>query len=154
MERSLQKTLTATAALVLLSFAGIGRGGPVGLGAISIHDGPGQPAGPRADALPGHQRPGTVAVLVEDPLLGVDKLITKRDRRDAPVVVADTERVANSPTFCDNGFTQITSNPSINELAEVAFQGNLRRLSAPRPAPPGAARYAPAGRLPRREVVR
>jgi hypothetical protein len=47
------------------------------------------------------------------------------------VVVAHTERVANYPTFCDNGITQITSNPSINELGEVAFQGNLRRLSGP-----------------------
>ena len=74
---------------------------------------------------------GTVAVLVEDTLLGFDKLITKRDARDEPVVVAHTERVANYPTFCDNGFTQITSNASINELGEVAFQGNLRRLSAP-----------------------
>ena len=74
---------------------------------------------------------GTVAVLVEDTLLGFDKLITKRDARDEPVVVAHTERVANYPTFCDNGFTEITSNASINELGEVAFQGNLRRLSAP-----------------------
>jgi hypothetical protein len=72
---------------------------------------------------------GTVAVLVEDTLLGFDKLITKRDARDEPVVVAHTERVANYPTFCDNGFTQITSNASINELGEVAFQGNLRRLA-------------------------
>lgn len=74
---------------------------------------------------------GTVAVLVEDPALGVVKLVTKRGALDAPVVVADTERIANAPTFCDNGFTQITSNPSINELGEVAFQGNLRRLSGP-----------------------
>ncbi len=74
---------------------------------------------------------GTVAVLVEDTVLGFDKLITKRDARDEPVVVAHTERVANFPTFCDNGFTQITSNASINERGEVAFQGNLRRLSAP-----------------------
>jgi hypothetical protein len=72
---------------------------------------------------------GTVAVLVEDTALGVDKLITKRGAQDAPVVVANTERVENFPTFCDNGFTLITSNPSINELGEVAFQGNLRRLS-------------------------
>ena len=74
---------------------------------------------------------GTVAVLVEDTLLGFDKLITKRGARDEPVVVAHTERLANYPTFCDNGFTQIMSNASINELGEVAFQGNLRRLSAP-----------------------
>jgi len=73
---------------------------------------------------------GTVAVLVEDTVLGFDKLITKRGARDEPVVVAHTERVANYPTFCDNGFTEITSNASINELGEVAFQGNLRRLTA------------------------
>ena len=72
---------------------------------------------------------GTVAVLVEDTVLGFDKLITKRGARDEPVVVAHTERVANYPTFCDNGLTQITSNASINELGEVAFQGNLRRLT-------------------------
>ena len=40
------------------------------------------------------------------------------------------ERVADFPTLCDNGFTLITSNPSINERGEVAFQGNLRRVTA------------------------
>lgn len=74
---------------------------------------------------------GTVAVVVDDIALGFEKLIIKRGTNDTPVVVADTQRVANFPTFCDNGFTQITSNPSINELGEVAFQGNLRRLSGP-----------------------
>lgn len=73
---------------------------------------------------------GTVAVQVEDTALGINKLVTKRGASDAPVVVAHTERVANYPTFCDNGITQITSDPSINELGEVAFQGNLRRLSS------------------------
>jgi hypothetical protein len=72
---------------------------------------------------------GTVAVVVEDTALGIDKLVTKRGAFDPPVIVADTQRIANFPTFCDNGFTQITSNPSINELGEVAFQGNLRRLT-------------------------
>ena len=72
---------------------------------------------------------GTVAVQVADAALGFNKLVTKRGAIDAPVVVAHTERVANYPTFCDNGITQITSDPSINELGEVAFQGNLRRLS-------------------------
>ena len=75
---------------------------------------------------------GTVAVQVEDDALGINKLVTKRGANDAPVVVAHTERVANYPTFCDNGISQITSNPSINELGEVAFQGNLRRLSSAR----------------------
>jgi hypothetical protein len=74
---------------------------------------------------------GTVAVQVEDPVAGFNQLILKRGAADAPVVVAHTQRVANYPTLCDNGFTQITSNPSINELGEVAFQGNLRRLSGP-----------------------
>ena len=72
---------------------------------------------------------GTVAVVADDPALGIEKLLIKREGADAPVVVADTGRVANFPAFCDNGFSQITSNPSINELGEVAFQGNLRRLS-------------------------
>ncbi len=72
---------------------------------------------------------GTVAVRVEDVAAGVDKLVTKRGAHDAPVVLADTQRVANSPTFCDNGFSSITSDPSINALGEVAFQGNLRRLT-------------------------
>jgi hypothetical protein len=58
-------------------------------------------------------------------------IVTKRGATDAPVVLADTQRIANFPTLCDNGFTQITSDPSINELGEVAFQGNLRRLSGP-----------------------
>ena len=73
---------------------------------------------------------GTVAVQVEDPITGARTLITKRGPADAPVVVAHTERVANYPRFCDNGISQITSNPSINELGEVGFQGNLRRLSS------------------------
>lgn len=72
---------------------------------------------------------GTVAVQVEDAAAGFNKLITRRGPDDEPVVVAHTERVANYPTFCDNGISQITSNPSINELGEVAFQGNLRRLT-------------------------
>ena len=72
---------------------------------------------------------GTVTVQVEDPVAGVNKLVTKRGANDAPVVLADTQRVADSPTFCDNGFTQITSDPSINEKGEVAFQGNLRRIT-------------------------
>jgi hypothetical protein len=72
---------------------------------------------------------GTVAVQAQDLALEVNKLLTKRSAHDMPVVVADTERFPNFPTLCDNGFSQITSDPSINELGEVAFQGNLRRLS-------------------------
>jgi hypothetical protein len=72
---------------------------------------------------------GTVVVQVQDVALGINKLVTKRGATDAAVVVADTQRIADFPSFCDNGFTQITSDPSINELGEVAFQGNLRRLT-------------------------
>ena len=53
----------------------------------------------------------------------------KSAKAPAGFVVADTGRVANFPAFCDNGFSRITSNPSINELGEVAFQGNIRRLT-------------------------
>lgn len=74
---------------------------------------------------------GTVAVQVRDTALGFNTLVTMRQAGDAPVVVAHTQRVADYPTFCDNGITSITSDPSINELGEVAFQGNLRRLSGP-----------------------
>ena len=62
---------------------------------------------------------GTVAVQVRDTSLGINKLVTLRNAEDDPVVVAHTERVANYPTFCDNGITQITSDPSINELGST-----------------------------------
>jgi hypothetical protein len=66
---------------------------------------------------------GTVAVQVRDPALGINKLITKRAARDVPVVIADTRSLADFPTFCDNGMNAIPSDPTINELGEVAFQG-------------------------------
>jgi hypothetical protein len=72
---------------------------------------------------------GTVAVQVRDPALGINKLITKRAASDVPVVIADTRSLADFPTFCDNGMNAIPSDPTINELGEVAFQGNLRRLT-------------------------
>ena len=72
---------------------------------------------------------GTVAVQVRDPALGINKLITKGAANDAPVVIADTRSIPDLPTFCDNGMTAIPSDPTINELGEVAFQGNLRRLT-------------------------
>jgi hypothetical protein len=72
---------------------------------------------------------GTVAVTVRDEALGIDKIVTRRGTGDAPVVVADTSDRPDFPTLCDNGFTLLPSDPSINELGEVAFQGNLRRLS-------------------------
>jgi hypothetical protein len=83
------------------------------------------------DSCPAINTLGTVAVLVreEDPFSGPQVLITKRGANDSPVVIASTEEVANFPTFCDNGFNQITSDPSINDLGEVAFQGNLDDLS-------------------------
>jgi hypothetical protein len=73
--------------------------------------------------------PGTVAVTARDDVLGLTKIITKRGANDAPVVVADTRSVADFPTFCDNGFNNLPSDPSINEKGEVAFQGNIRRLT-------------------------
>ena len=69
---------------------------------------------------------GTVAVTVRDSVSGSTMIITKRGANDLPVVVADTGPVADFPTFCDNGFTSLPSDPSINELGEVAFQGNLQ----------------------------
>ena len=72
---------------------------------------------------------GTVAVTVRDDAAGLTKIITKRGANDAPVVVADTRSVADFPTLCDNGFNNLPSDPSINEKGEVAFQGNLRRLT-------------------------
>ena len=68
-------------------------------------------------------------VSVDDPVEPFSMLVTKRDASDEPVMIAHTRRVANYPTLCDNGFGSITSDPSINESDEVAFQGNLRRLS-------------------------
>ena len=70
---------------------------------------------------------GTVAVTVRDEI-GV-KIITKRNPLDAPTIVAHTTAIADFPTACDNGFNNLPSDPSINENDEVAFQGNLRRLT-------------------------
>ena len=72
---------------------------------------------------------GTVAVQVRDEAQGFSMMITKQGADDLPRVVADTRSVADFPGFCDNGITSIPSDPSINELGEVAFQGNLRRLT-------------------------
>jgi hypothetical protein len=72
---------------------------------------------------------GTIAVTVQDIALGGTKIITKRSATDTPVVIADTTAMPDFPTLCDNGFNALPSDPSINELGEVAFQGNLRRLT-------------------------
>jgi hypothetical protein len=72
---------------------------------------------------------GTVAVTVRDAVSGLTKIITKRDANEAPVVVADTRSVTDFPTLCDNGFSSLPSDPSINDNGEVAFQGNPRRVS-------------------------
>ena len=72
---------------------------------------------------------GTVAVTVRDDAAGLTMIVTKRGAGDAPLVIADTQALPDHPTFCDNGFSGLFSDPSINELGEVAFQGNLRRLS-------------------------
>jgi hypothetical protein len=45
------------------------------------------------------------------------------------VAVADTTSVADFPTFCDNGFASLPSDPSVNDTGEVAFRGNPRRLT-------------------------
>ena len=73
--------------------------------------------------------PGTVAVTVRDIVSGDTRIITRRGANDLPLVIADTASIADAPTFCDNGFNNLPSDPSINELGEVAFQGNLRRLT-------------------------
>ena len=72
---------------------------------------------------------GTVAVTVRDTTTGVTRIITIERPNEAPVVVADTRSIADFPTFCDNGFNGLPSDPSINDAGEVAFQGNLRRLT-------------------------
>src|SRR5688572_11136008 len=81
-----------------------------------------------ATRCPAMNTAGTIAVTVRD-ADDVTRIITKRGERDAPVVVADTVARPDSPTFCDNGFNSLPSDPSINERGEVAFQGNLRRLT-------------------------
>jgi hypothetical protein len=84
---------------------------------------------------------GTVAVQVEDEN-GRDKVFTVR-RDGTRTLVADANTRANGgpgyPTTCDDGFSSITSDPSINELNEVSFQANLRRLSTC-PSTPGQQR--------------
>jgi hypothetical protein len=72
---------------------------------------------------------GTVAVTVRDTVSGVTRIVTVDGPNDAPVVVADTIAVADFPTFCDNGFSNLPSDPSINDSGEVAFFGSLRRLT-------------------------
>jgi hypothetical protein len=72
---------------------------------------------------------GTVAVTVRDNVSGVRRIVTIQRPNEAPVVVADTIAVADSPTFCDNGFNNLPSHPSINDAGEVAFFGGLRRLT-------------------------
>ena len=66
---------------------------------------------------------------MRDTVSGDTRIITRRGANDVPLVIADTASIADSPTFCDNGFNNLPSDPSINELGEVAFQGNLRRLT-------------------------
>lgn len=72
---------------------------------------------------------GTVAVTVRDNVSGLTRIVTRGRPNEALVVVADTSIAADFPTFCDNGFNNLPSDPSINDAGEVAFQGNLRRLT-------------------------
>jgi hypothetical protein len=74
---------------------------------------------------------GTVAVQAEDGN-GREKIFTvNRDGTTTLIVDANTRAgtTPGYPTFCDDGFTGIFSDPSINERGEVSFQGNLRRKS-------------------------
>lgn len=72
---------------------------------------------------------GTVAVTVQDNVSGVTSIVTRQRANEPLVIVADTRARADFPTFCDNGFNNLPSDPSINDGGEVAFQGNLRRLT-------------------------
>jgi hypothetical protein len=74
---------------------------------------------------------GTVAVVVNDVIADVEQIISKRSATDTPVVIADEgDGAPDSPTLCDRGFSNLSFNDvSINELGEVAFQGNLRRVT-------------------------
>src|SRR5262245_44074678 len=84
---------------------------------------------------------GVVAVRAETngnfEVSSVQKLLTVNGALTK--LIADSAQRANSPTPCDNGFSRITSDPSINELGEVSFQGNIRRLSGC-PTTPGQQR--------------
>jgi hypothetical protein len=85
--------------------------------------------GLEASRCPAINTLGTIAVTVTDTQLGGTKIITKRHANDLPAIVADTAVAGDFPTFCDNGFNNLPSDPSINENGEVAFQGNLRRVT-------------------------
>jgi hypothetical protein len=121
-----------TCALVAGGGAAVGAGqagGPAGPSYTFVTVLDSQRDGLDATRCPAINTLGTIAVTVSDPVLGVTKIITKRDASDLPVVIADTASVGDFPTFCDNGFIALPSDPSINERGEVAFQGNLRRLT-------------------------
>jgi hypothetical protein len=72
---------------------------------------------------------GTVAVTVQNNVSGVTSIVTRQRANEPLVFVADTRARADFPTFCDNGFNNLPSDPSINDGGEVTFQGNLRRLT-------------------------
>ncbi len=126
----------------MLGRSAVGMGAALFLGAVSVQA-EAQPARYTFTTLIDSQRDGvsvertcaainssgTVAAVVRNQEEGFVQLITKQSATDAPVVIADTRQAADYPTFCDNGFTAIPSDPSINDLGEVAFQGNIRRLT-------------------------
>ena len=91
---------------VARSTDGLAGAGSVRHCKISVYDPPGQTDGLVPTSCPAINTLGTVAVVADDPALGIEKLVTKREATDAPVVVADTGRVANFPAFCDNGFSR------------------------------------------------
>jgi hypothetical protein len=109
--------------------AGAAQGGPNAIRYTFVTVLDSQRDGLRATRCPAINVFGRLAVTVSDTVLGGTKIITKLDATDVPVVIADTQAAPDFPTLCDNGFNALPSDPSINEAGEVAFQGNLRRLS-------------------------
>lgn len=89
---------------------------------------------------------GTVGIVAETngnfEVSSAQKVFTVKADGTRTLVADEATRAgatAGYPTFCDDGFTNITSDPSINELDEVAFQANLRR-KAGCPTTPGQQR--------------
>ena len=72
---------------------------------------------------------GTVAVTVRDTCSAAPASSPSGARTMRRWSSRTPQSAADFPTFCDNGFSSLPSDPSINEKGEVAFQGNLRRLT-------------------------
>ena len=89
--------------------------------------------GLRAARCPAINTLGTVAVTVTDTVLGRTKIITKRGATRCPGRRRGHPAGGGLPDALRQRVQQPPSDPSINEMGEVAFQGNLRRLSTARP---------------------